>query len=108
MKIIIKILIKIINKSNNYNNNIGLAPSSCNTISSAELLPIQDDEFSIKDINFLNDVEFRVGLQTQSLRNANVGLRSEPPNPQVKVSPWLNSTIEPDLQRRPLEESNCQ
>lgn len=38
-----------------------------------------------------------------SLRNANRQLRSEPANPQVKVSPWLNTTIGPDLNRRPLE-----
>jgi len=39
----------------------------------------------------------------QSLRNANHDLRSDPPNPQVIVSPWLNTTISPDLGRRPLE-----
>ena len=46
-----------------------------------------------------------VGVNTvgQSLRNANYQLRSEPPNPQVQVGPWQASTIEPDLQRRPLE-----
>lgn len=38
-----------------------------------------------------------------SLRNANLQVRSEPPNPQVKVSPWMNSTIQPDLMRVPLE-----
>jgi len=38
-----------------------------------------------------------------SLRNANVGIRSEPPNPQVQVSPWMQTTIGPDLNRRPLE-----
>ena len=47
-----------------------------------------------------------VGINTvgQSLRNPNYQLRSEPPNPQIpNVSPWLQSTITPDLQRRPLE-----
>ena len=46
-----------------------------------------------------------IGVNTvgQSLRNANQQLRSEPANPQVNVSPWLQSTIEPDLNRRPLE-----
>ena len=46
-----------------------------------------------------------IGVNTvgQSLRNGNLQLRAEPPNPQVNVSPWLQSTIEPDLQRRPLE-----
>ena len=38
-----------------------------------------------------------------SLRNANRQLRSEPANPQVKVSPWNGTTIGPDMSRRPLE-----
>lgn len=38
-----------------------------------------------------------------TLRNANLQLRSEPPNPRAQVSPWSNSTIEPDLMRVPLE-----
>ena len=38
-----------------------------------------------------------------SLRNANRQLRSEPPTPQLKVSPWMNTTIGPDLGRKPLE-----
>ena len=46
-----------------------------------------------------------IGVNTigQSLRNANYQLRSDPPNPQVKVSIWNQSTIEPDINRRPLE-----
>ena len=44
-----------------------------------------------------------LGMESQVLRNANLQLRSEPPNPQTQVSPWMNSTIEPDLQRVPLE-----
>jgi len=58
----------------------------------------------LKDQNFL-DAGFHVGVNTvgQSLRNANRQLRSEPPNPQVKVSPWMTTTIDPDTNRRPLE-----
>ena len=54
--------------------------------------------------NFLNAGSL-IGVNTvgQSLRNASWDLRSEPPNPQVQVSPWMQSTIEPELQRRPLE-----
>ena len=46
-----------------------------------------------------------IGVNTQgcSLRNANRGLRSEPANPQTQVSPWLQTTICPDLYRKPLE-----
>ena len=51
-----------------------------------------------------------VGVNTvgQTLRNANRQLRSEPPNPQVKVSPWLQTTIEADTNRRPLEIGGCE
>ena len=41
------------------------------------------------------------------MRNANLQLRSEPPNPQVQVSPWMQATIEPDINRRPLEVGGC-
>ena len=48
---------------------------------------------------------FHAGIDTvgSSLRNANLQVRSEPPNPTTKVSPWGNTTIEPDLMRVPLE-----
>ena len=59
----------------------------------------------LKGVNFL-DAGFHVGVNTigQSLRNANLNLRAEPPNPQVKVSPWMNSTIAPDLSRKSLDD----
>lgn len=59
--------------------------------------------------NFLQ-AGWAMGINTvgQTLRNANQQLRSDPPNPQVVVSPWLQSTITPDTQRRELEiGSNC-
>jgi hypothetical protein len=54
--------------------------------------------------NFLSSGAL-IGINTigQSLRNANLQLRAEPPCPQVQVGPWNCSTIEPDLSRRPLE-----
>lgn len=59
---------------------------------------------NIGDMNLLT-AGHHVGINTvgQTLRNANLQLRSEPPNPQVKVSPWLQSTIEPDTNRRAME-----
>ena len=58
----------------------------------------------LKGVNFL-EAGYQVGVNTvgQSLRNANRQIRSEPPNPQVSVSPWMNTTIGPDLSRQPLE-----
>ena len=48
---------------------------------------------------------YHIGINTvgQSLRNANLQLRSEPANPQLNVGPWNTSTIGPDFNRRPLE-----
>lgn len=65
-------------------------------------------EGSLKDRNFLQS-GYHIGINTvgQTLRNANMQLRSDPPNPQVKVSPWLQTTIEPDLGRKPLEIGGC-
>lgn len=52
---------------------------------------------SIQDQNYLT-AGYHIGVNTvgQSLRNANLQLRYEPPNPQIPVSPWQISTIEPD------------
>jgi hypothetical protein len=49
-----------------------------------------------------------IGINTvgSSLRNANLQVRSEPPNPQLNTGPWNQSTIDPDLMRTPLE-LNC-
>ena len=54
--------------------------------------------------NLLN-AGHHIGVDTQgcSMRNSNRGLRSEPPNPQVQISPWLQTTICPDLLRKPLD-----
>jgi len=59
---------------------------------------------SLKGKNFLSAGAL-VGINTvgQSMRNANYQLRSEPPNPQVAVSVFNLSTIEPDANRRSLE-----
>lgn len=58
----------------------------------------------VRDQNFLT-AGYHIGINTQgqSLRNPNYQLRSEPANPQMPVSPWNIATIEPDVNRRPLE-----
>lgn len=88
------------------NNNGNFNPS--------ELLPMDSNsEFGANNpvgqglganLNILN-AGFHHGIDTvgSTLRNANLQLRSEPANPRAAVSPWLQSTIEPDLTRRPLE-----
>lgn len=63
---------------------------------------------SLANQNFLQ-AGYHIGINTvgQNLRNANLQLRSEPPAPQVQVSPWMQSTIEPDVSRRPMEIGGC-
>jgi hypothetical protein len=57
----------------------------------------------LMDQNFLTS-GFHIGVNTQgsSLRNANQQLRSEPP---IQKGTWeiMNSTIEPDMYRKPLD-----
>lgn len=58
----------------------------------------------IQDQNYLT-AGYHIGINTvgQSLRNANLQLRSEIPNPQVAIGPWQISTIEPDIRAHSLE-----
>jgi len=92
-------------------------PSDCfprDQLNPAELLPgdanstwaqvAPNGQGELGDQNFLS-AGFHVGINTigSSLRNPNLQLRSDPPCPQVVVSPWLQSTISPDLSRLPFE-----
>ena len=99
-------------------------PSTCypqQALKPEDLLPSQESdaikEFNLAqpigegilaDVNLL-DAGAHIGINTvgQSLRNANHQLRADPPNPQVQVSPWMNTTIAPDLPRRPLDGESC-
>lgn len=77
-----------------------LLPADSNS-SWASMNPVGD----LKNINLLNPTQV-VGINTQgsSLRNANLQLRSEPPNPRMNTNcPWNVSTIEEDNMRKPLE-----
>jgi len=63
---------------------------------------------SLKDRSFLQ-AGYNIGINTvgQTLRNANLQLRSEPPCPQIQVSPWAQSSIDPDVSRKPFEIGGC-
>lgn len=59
----------------------------------------------LRDQNFLT-AGYNIGINTvgSSMKNPNLQLRSEPPNPQVPVSPWnISSITYSDVNRRPLE-----
>ena len=93
------------------------APAGCyprDQLTPSELLPRDMNSIwaeqnpmgpgSLKGKNFLSAGAL-IGVNTvgQSLRNANLQVRSEPPNPQVSVSIFNQSTISPDISHRPLE-----
>jgi hypothetical protein len=93
------------------------APAGCyprDQLTPSELLPRDMNSIwaeqnpmgpgSLKGKNFLSAGAL-IGVNTvgQSLRNANLQIRSEPPNPQVPVSIFNQSTISPDISHRPLE-----
>ena len=96
--------------------NHGLAPSctSKEIADPSQLLPKDNNgQFSqmnpmgageVKDVSLLR-AGYHIGINTvgQSMRNANLQLRSEPANPQLQTGPWNSSTIGPDFNRRPLE-----
>ena len=92
-------------------------PSNCypkNQLAPQELLPNDPNSVwaaanpmgqgDIGGKNFLSAGAL-IGVNTvgQSLRNANQQLRAEPSCPQTQVSIWNQSTIEPDLARKPLD-----
>lgn len=91
--------------SPNATNPSDLLPSTAPNSQWSELNPSGKGELS--NINFLK-AGYHIGIDTigQSLRNANLQLRSEPPNPQLSVGPWNQSTITPDFIRPPLEIGN--
>ena len=98
----------------------GLPPSCAKqqVVDPSELLPRDgNSEFSklnpmgagdLKNVSLLK-AGWHIGINTvgQSLRNANLNLRAEPPNPRTQVSPWMMSTIDPDLARRPMSDGEC-
>jgi hypothetical protein len=96
------------------------APAGCyprDQLTPTELLPADQNTIyaqqnpmgpgSLKGKNFLSAGAL-IGVNTvgQSMRNANLQIRSEPPNPQVPVSIFNQSTIQPDVSHRPLEVGN--
>jgi hypothetical protein len=92
----------------------GAGSCGANTTNPADLLPKDNNnDWSklnpsgsgpLSNINLLKAGAL-IGIDTigQTLRNANLQIRSEPPNPQLSVGPWNQSTITPDFMRPPME-----
>lgn len=62
------------------------------------------DTMALANQDFLAPTQ-QIGTDTvlSSLRNPSYDIRNNIPNPINVVSPWMNSTITPDLERRPLD-----
>ena len=63
---------------------------------------LQDEQIIYDELEEPNILTDRISFNTlsQPLRNSNLQLRSEPPNPQVLVTPFYQTTMEPDMNRR--------
>lgn len=97
-------------------NNYGLPPGCAETkvVDPKDLLPRDNNsEFAklnpagsgdLKNVNLLK-AGHHIGINTvgQSLRNANLQLRSDPAISVQNVGPWMNSTISGDPNRRHLD-----
>ena len=70
----------------------------------AALNPVNMNQGSILNGDMLQ-AGYHIGLDTigQTLKNANLQLRSDPIIPKQDVGPWNQSTYEPDYGRIPLE-----
>lgn len=68
----------------------------------ASLNPVSQNNPQIPD---LLSAGYHIGLDTigQTMKNANLQLRSDPVIQKGDIGPWNQSTIEPDLMRVPLE-----
>ena len=108
---------EVFSEINGVQTSMPTVPSSCggSTIHDpAELLPHDSNKEwaqlnpsgmgELSNVNLLK-AGYHIGIDTigQTLRNANLQIRSEPPNPQLSVGPWNISTITPDFMRPPLE-----
>ncbi len=59
---------------------------------------------NVEDTNLINTERYVIGVNTvgQSLKNASYDIRGTIANPKFAVSPWNNSTYEPDTNIKPL------
>jgi hypothetical protein len=61
-------------------------------------------KYQLNDDKLINPDRYVVGINTvgQSLKNASYDIRGTVPNPKFVISPFNNSTIEPDFNLKPL------
>jgi hypothetical protein len=82
-------------------------------LNSGDLLPIKSDQkwfenpdvgIKIEDANLLSDAVQKVGVDTvgQTRKNPSYDIRGTVPCPKFQISPWNNSTTEPDYNLKSL------
>lgn len=61
-------------------------------------------KYNLNDDKMINTNRYIIGVNTvgQSLKNPSYDIRGTIPNPKYTVSPWMNSTYEPDNNLKPL------
>jgi len=61
-------------------------------------------KYNLDNNNLINTDRYVIGINTvgQSLKNGSHDIRGTIPNPKFSVSPWNNSTYEPDYNIKPL------
>ena len=61
-------------------------------------------KYNVNDDKLINTERYVIGINTvgQSLKNASYDIRGTVANPKFTVSPWNNSTYEPDFNLKPL------
>ena len=65
---------------------------------------VSQAKYNVDDNNLINTDRYVIGINTvgQSLKNGSHDIRGTIPNPKFTVSPWNNSTYEPDYNIKPL------
>jgi hypothetical protein len=101
----------------NYTLNVNDNPMDMKTkqdkLSSSDLLPGKSDQkwfenpdvgIKIEDANLLSDAVQKVGVDTvgQTRKNPSYDIRGTVPCPKFQISPWNNSTTEPDYNLKSL------
>ena len=61
-------------------------------------------KYNVNDDKLINTERYVIGINTvgQSLKNASYDIRGTVANPKFSVSPWNNSTYEPDFNIKPM------
>jgi hypothetical protein len=97
----------------NYTLDTGDIKNKQEKLNSSDLLPTKSDQkwfenpdvgIKIEDANLLSDAVQKVGVDTvgQTRKNPSYDIRGTVPCPKFQISPWNNSTTEPDYNLKSL------